>query len=562
MKLYEEYKKIVKELGRVKKAYFTTFNISPEFVERYILPPLLEENIPKNALGYEALNQKLENKPDIKFFHDANMTKFDEGKKTNVAFYPIVMTTGVFHPKVIYLEGDKAIYLIVGSGNLTLSGWGRNREAFRILKVDKSSNLDKQAHNFFVDVFKKSGLKKTNKKTTINNEDINLVYGFDKTSNFLDSLELSKNLQVWSPYFSDLDELLVNEEFQSLESIKIIPDINKHEKTRLKKLPENKNVSFHIDEKFEDTFNHSKVWISDTKIAIGSHNMTKQAVYGNNFEASLVETIENEKIFLVTNDSFSPKINKESDMEEVDEVLTEERFSGLFKLVANWKSRTLTLEEIYCIGKLKNIKIILPSNLKKSNTELKSINTVELATVFSTLGRNKIFTIKDGDKIIFRGFIIEEETAYRDKVKAESLEDIFLSFEEKGEARLVEQLEERILNKTLGISVVQKKHHIKQNYFSMFKGFKALNEKLEKLKTKDLHSFCYSSVTSLTSIMIVLEKEKDNEETLFLYLCIGELNKLIFKANKMLKKEPKLKKLKNITILNPEDKNFLKACST
>jgi len=165
MKLYEKYKEIVKELGTIKKAYFTTFNISPEFVERYILPPLVGENIPKNALGYESINQKLEKtkKPDIKFFHDANMTKFDEGKKTSVAFYPIVMTNGVFHPKVIYLEGDNAIYLIVGSGNLTLSGWGRNRESFRIIKIDKAPNLYNQAHNFFVDVFEKSGLKKERK---------------------------------------------------------------------------------------------------------------------------------------------------------------------------------------------------------------------------------------------------------------------------------------------------------------------------------------------------------------------------------------------------------------
>ena len=56
MKLYTEYKKTVENIlkeEKIKKAYFTTFNISPEFVERYIIPPLYKKRIPKNKLHYE-----------------------------------------------------------------------------------------------------------------------------------------------------------------------------------------------------------------------------------------------------------------------------------------------------------------------------------------------------------------------------------------------------------------------------------------------------------------------------------------------------------------------------
>lgn len=61
---------------------------------------------------------------------------------------------GLFHPKVIYIENDKGKgILFVGSlGNLTLSGWGRNVEAFQIVDIEKNSNLFYQIYNFFIDV--------------------------------------------------------------------------------------------------------------------------------------------------------------------------------------------------------------------------------------------------------------------------------------------------------------------------------------------------------------------------------------------------------------------------
>jgi hypothetical protein len=137
MKLYKQYLSVLKELkkgAKIKKAYFTSFNLSPEFFETYILPPLLEEEIPDNMFQYEALNTKLEeNKIDIKVFYDANMLQFNEQKRTIIKFTPVLLTDengkrkGLFHPKVIYLENDKGKgKLFVGSGNLTFEGWGRN----------------------------------------------------------------------------------------------------------------------------------------------------------------------------------------------------------------------------------------------------------------------------------------------------------------------------------------------------------------------------------------------------------------------------------------------------
>ena len=147
MKLYTQYLSALENLRKggktIKKAYFTSFNLSPEFFETYILPPLLEEDIPDNSFQYETLNVKLEElekKLDLKVFYDANMMQLNEQKRTILKFNPILMTNeqgkrkGLFHPKVIYLENEDKGILFVGSGNLTLSGWGRNIEAFEIEK--------------------------------------------------------------------------------------------------------------------------------------------------------------------------------------------------------------------------------------------------------------------------------------------------------------------------------------------------------------------------------------------------------------------------------------------
>ncbi|MEA2049683.1 MAG: hypothetical protein U9O56_02975, partial [Campylobacterota bacterium] len=150
MKIYEEYKKVIKKIGTIKKAYFTSFNLDVDFVESYILPPLLGETQIKNnnnmRLKREDLNTKLK-KVEIKFFYDPSMLSFNY-KQTLADMYPVKQENGVFHPKVIYLEGVNSKYIIVGSGNLTVSGWGRNIETFKVLKIT-NDNLHNQVLNFF-----------------------------------------------------------------------------------------------------------------------------------------------------------------------------------------------------------------------------------------------------------------------------------------------------------------------------------------------------------------------------------------------------------------------------
>ena len=95
----------------------------------------------------------------------------------------------------------------------------------------------------------------------------------------------------------------------------------------------------------------------------------------------------------------------------------------------------------------------------------------------------------------------------------------------------------------------------------MFTGFKNLNKRYEEIQNdpKKLKRFCYTSATSLEVTKTILIKGAE-EKTLFLYLIIEELNKLIGRVNKKLPKDDKMKKLESIDIkLSKEDKKFIKA---
>lgn len=588
MRLYAEYKKAIVDIqkeDKIIKAYFTTFNISPEFVERYIIPPLYGKELPTTELHYEEINKAIEDSSiDLQFYHDANMLQLDESKRTIAKFYPVLLKIGVFHPKVIYLEGEKKSYLFVGSGNLTLNGWGRNKEAFRIVKFKNKSNLFSEVWNFFDDVGRVAKRESsTPRKEPTNEQNLNFIYSFNNKSTFLEHLNLGQNLQVWSPYFSDLDELVRGSEFSKVKTIKIIPDIKDGKKIRLSKQPTDSKLSFYEDSdasKVQNRFNHAKVWLSDTKIAIGSYNMTKQAISGINFEAALIEDISANSDLFKVGDAFKIDITEENDIELNDELNEKSRYTSLYKLSANWKTRKLKICNLLDDSQDEKLRVRLPSSVEVLYEDVKNLDVNETVAIFSALVRNKVFTVSNEKGIIFRGLIEEESKGFRDELKAEDLNDIFYFFDEdkKADEMLKDKLERRVLDKALSdldtSKILSHKEAFQGNYFTMFKGFKKLYARLEKVqlekiqskKEKELHKFCFSSAVSLTTIIHILEQEKkDKEQNLFLYLCIEEINKIISVANKRIKNYDdlsKLKKIENIGLsLTPEDELFLKACN-
>ncbi len=148
LKPYNEFKKLLSEVGLVKTAWFTTFNFSISFFEKYILSAIVKTN-PfdlKNIKDFEALNDRILNSDagpiDVKVFHDYRALR-PEIKRTSIQTIGIdpknisdFFNHGVFHPKVTLLLNDKnEAWIIVGSANLTISAWSKNSEGIVFKKI-------------------------------------------------------------------------------------------------------------------------------------------------------------------------------------------------------------------------------------------------------------------------------------------------------------------------------------------------------------------------------------------------------------------------------------------
>lgn len=105
---------------RWEHALFTTYSLSLSFFEAH----LLRTGLKKNGCG------------DIWVAVDADgySDSLAEKQATSVGqdyhLVPVALPRGVFHPKCTYLSGPNGDVLIVGSGNLTFGGYGRNVEVF------------------------------------------------------------------------------------------------------------------------------------------------------------------------------------------------------------------------------------------------------------------------------------------------------------------------------------------------------------------------------------------------------------------------------------------------
>ena len=584
MKLYTQYLSALENLRKggktIKKAYFTSFNLSPEFFETYILPPLLEEDIPDNSFQYETLNLKLEElekKLDLKVFYDANMMQLNEQKRTILKFNPILMTNeqgkrkGLFHPKVIYLENEDEGILFVGSGNLTLSGWGRNIEAFEIEKdIEKNSNLYSQIHNFFIDVEIQAQLRKNRILKPVNYDNkCNFIYSFEndfENSEFLKNINAnsSSKLYVWSPYFSEnAIDSIIKKNFSQSQNVYIIPDlVGNEKKIRLKKKPELKQIEFYaLKEQNSSEMNHSKVWITDNKIGIGSYNFTQEALFGVNFEAALVRDVKNVDLELIKID-----FNEMNDSEFATEKLElNTNFDVVFELIANWEDRAFKINQL-AGEEINGFTILLPSGKECLKTDLDNLSMFESEKIFRALLKNKLFRVKHRNKIVYEGIIFEESTkGFREPVKVETINDLFISFLDKNEPFSSRKLKIRSINFDENSDEI-KDNQIDTsylNYYNLFKGFENLKNKLP-YNEKELKHYCFNSGNSMTSIMLVIEEYKKIHHNLFTYLLIKEFNLLVKEINKIIKDEKflidKIKEVNNINLrLSKNDEKFLKA---
>ncbi|TKF13381.1 hypothetical protein FCV66_13495 [Enterovibrio norvegicus] len=487
MKLLAELETAVGQLGELKRAWFTTFNLNLDFFETHVLSTLLQKDKPRNRIDYELMQQSLNPQPslgqvtpdnqqiDVKIFADKRYYDAGDLKRTAIEVFgvnPLKLnsllgedSTCLFHPKVVYLE-DKQGRAILGAGsaNLTLSGWSANQEVFAFKKV--TSEAQKLAiEAFFRPLLNQQNLKMPEIAQRLwADAEQNWTFAHSLSGeSFLDVLmsghdgEQSLDLVVWSPYFpSDIPLLINNIERKWQSTAKgngklcshLIPDLVENHRVRsewrdgIADLQEEKSLKFYInpiERHASSEITHAKVWMTSKKIGIGSWNFTtpgSNLLYGRenarcNVEAGIVvehqapidEVLKTP--FVATSDHFMTKEEKQEHALEVPELLPFD-----IRVEFDWRTNEYWIflsDEFRCFadeGWALNLPDIdSPFSIPASHSSF----SLPLEHEPESLLVKHCFELTKKGTTQFRGFIVEKNASLRRVEGFASLEDFFNS---------------------------------------------------------------------------------------------------------------------------------------
>lgn len=119
-------------------ALFTTYALSLSFFETYLVRSGLKRN------GCEEIWVIA----DQARYAEALVERQAKGVGQDYRVVPVALPLGVFHPKLVYLHGKKFDVILVGSGNLTIGGYGRNVEVVDGFRSDQQPGLFLQFADF------------------------------------------------------------------------------------------------------------------------------------------------------------------------------------------------------------------------------------------------------------------------------------------------------------------------------------------------------------------------------------------------------------------------------
>jgi len=190
-----------------------------------------------------------------------------------------IRTKGAFHPKISFFIGDKHLLLILGSGNLTPGGQGKNHETFSALYAnEKDSNLIpilNEAYDYLKQVstdldgfssrrilksipancdFLNISIKRKHDFYRVNNKlELSLLYN-ESTSIFKQIIKAIpssdiKKIRILSPYFDKNGKLITNF-LKAFSNSRIEVYLPEHNGLPPIEFTENKRVKFF---KWEDT---------------------------------------------------------------------------------------------------------------------------------------------------------------------------------------------------------------------------------------------------------------------------------------------------------------------
>lgn len=510
MKLLNTFKDQLLGFDTVERVWLTSFTIDIEFIETYVLAAIAGIEIPRLRMDYEALQLTLnELGIDVRVFCDKRYIGENLNKRTLLPIHGVspgkngginpefgITEESLFHSKVIYIEGlkdgERIRVLGAGSANLTLSGWGRNREVFHFLPLDERL-IYYSTKDFFDKLFKNveeycplKSLKKFSRKTPR----ARFCHSFQSKS-FLEQFferRSANEILIWSPYFSkdlsrfarsiiehlDLDDLTLHLVPHRVDNQYLrsgwngeVATLLSSGKIKLYKLPQ----EVRQDDRVLET--HAKLWRAGQSLAIGSWNATLRGANihcnvegtrspGNNIEAGLI--VKDKVPFLnylgtqLTQDMESLFADEEQLLQEALQVPEAPPFD--LQVRFSWANLSYDISGVWngCEQSEKPYFICLPD--VDSPVELKwKRNCLEPIKIPCTVAPTKLLTdhcyqIHCIGQLCYTGLIYEIDQPYRRGQRYATLESMFDAFVQPGPGPAEDDLSYRITESESGELVV------------------------------------------------------------------------------------------------------------
>lgn len=588
MKLLTAFKEQIKTLGELRYVWFTSFNINIEFIETYLLPAVLDMELPKTRLDYEHFQIALiEKEIDFRIFCDRRFMEADKNKRTAIPVHGVspaqwgewFSKESLFHPKMIYLEDVHGKKILgTGSANLTLSGWGRNQEVFSFHRVETKKQYDSVRY-FFAEIAANVGLPEgLPERRGLPREEggWTFVHSFQNES-FIEQLfanARTRELLVWSPYLSKdvpafIRRLKAVVEVEDIE-IHLVPDRVMGQFIRtpwtegLQELSGSGTLTFYENPTSRHDnveLCHAKVWKLGSKLAIGSWNFTSRGANLLNETKGWDKGVNIEAGVIVSDGhSWRSAVGKKIELSAVafasEDLLKEESLDVPvlppfdIQVQFDWREQRYefsghwhdgTPEEGYAV-KVPGHDDAMPLVWMPQNKELK-VGALEIRDP-SALLHERRFQVVQGKKEVYRALITEIGLAHRRAQAFESLDDLLNAFVFGGEPGPSDDIPFRIpvsqnsesladdYKDASQVDVAQTAGDI--SYFRLFQATHQYNEKLKGIKSVvELNSWVFSRPGCLVELVEkTREKVKSGEPTPFNWFLAQEVQTLCHTAER------------------------------
>ncbi len=601
VKTYEAFKQLISEVGNVRLAWFTTFNLNMDFFEKFVLSALasMEPMELRSIKDYEALNERLLDTEDqgmnIKVFHDFRALSINV-KKTSVPCIGVNPAQlgddfkhGVFHPKVILLVNDgNEAWLITGSANLTMAAWSKNVEALAIRKLSDKQNA--QSVVDFFSAFVSSAEDKAILQT------LNRVWqkSLKGTADWIFShalagkglldlinVDSTSSLHVWSPYFAEGVDSMIQNHFSWTEDLYIIPDVTAIGSIRMtdeeiKSVLSDNRIQFLKDAnaKSFETLVHAKVWVTQHHLAVGSWNFTKAGLHlmpqSSNVEAGIIQAWSQTdyRAFLKSTDLREMVLPKGMVKEELEDERSDllSNWQISCQLYADWSNYQYQLD---CNDDLfeRPYFLDLPGRPKRVSIKKFRDGNVGFFDEHKRLLKDRLFSVYDqpeGGEKVFMGVMVELNPIHRPAVGFESIDDLFRAWgdrlpERKTQLHQVNYNPDTETGEELTEQISQALRGDYSNaWFSMFLAFEQMKIRLTAVSQdpRELNMVGYripGSITQLSEHLNVVKSKWESEgvemSAAFIWFMINEGNQVIEQFNQTKPKEsPLIEKVKNIDL--------------